>query len=100
MDGLYHRTKRQLEAMDMTLEDYFESEGWKPDYDVFAIDHERDRDTPYSLKEWDAIVQEVNDKIEKERELIMKRRSTLMSANRQPELTRLFISSDSDSVVV
>jgi len=170
MEGLYHRTKRQLKAMDMTLEDYFESEGWKPDYDgdgnrdvsleefkilfkkynpfvfqpfddpplyakvvdvtlrdvtvlnaidtvigldrnpelsykeivhdVFTIDHERDRDTPYSLKEWDEIVEEINDKIEKERELIMKRRSTLMSVNRQPELTRLFISSDSDSVVV
>merc|ERR1711865_1362396 len=162
MEGLYHRTKRQLEALDMTLEDYFESEGWKPKYDddsngavsleefnilfkkynpfvfqpfddpplyakivdvtlrditvlntidavigldrnpelsykeivddVFTIDHERDRKTPYSLKEWYEIVEDINDKIEKEREFI--------NVNHQPEMTRLFISSDSDGVVV
>jgi len=165
MEGLYHRTKRQLEGSGLSLKDYFKSKGWEPDVDcdgdedislevfkitfkkvmpimfqpfddppsyakvvdvtyrdvtaidatdkafgldrndelsyeeivekVLAIDRKRNEETPYG-SETSTLMKEIKNKTENEREQIMKRRSSLMSVDRQLGLTRLSLSSNGD----
>jgi len=62
---------------------------------VLAIDHKRNEETPYG-NETTELMKKIKNKTEIEREQIMKRRSSLMSVDRQLGLTRLSLSSDGD----
>jgi hypothetical protein len=65
---------------------------------VLAIDHKIDEETPYDADWYTELSKEIENKTEEERQLIKKRRSSLMTLARTLGSSRLLDASSSSSV--